>query len=138
MLIFKPSARFVDMIINHPQVRATVQQGAERLFSEAVVESPINLCVAFEQGVAVFRYIAHRTYDGHIFALEGSRGAVALQFGRLALAKLSERCDADHLYTAVPLALPAARAYCRRLGLKAEDRDLFNEYFSAEVSQWAV
>ena len=138
MILFTPSPFFFDAVINHSSVRPTTQRGSERLSSEDVLEDPANLAVAFEGGVALFRKVGVQAYDGHIFVLDGSRGSEALQFGKAALARLATRPDAIYLHTGVPLALPAARTYCRRLGLKSEGRDLFNEYFSTEIQQWAV
>ena len=136
--LFRPNAYFVDLVINHPSVRPTTQQGFQYLSSEETLKKPGTFVYAFGGGVALFQHILDYTYDGHIFVLEGSRGSRALAFGHAALARLARDSDARQLRTGVPLALPAARLYCRRLGLKSESRDLFNEYFSAEVSQWAA
>ena len=138
MITFTPSPEFVDLVINHPSVRPTVQLGANRLSSEDVVRKPGNVVVAYEGGVALFQRLGEGLYDGHIFTLEGSRGSEALAFGRLALARLAERSEGGTLRTAVPITLPAARFYCRKLGLKPEGRDLFNEYFTTEIAAWAV
>lgn len=136
MKTFTPSHDHIDLVINHPDVRPYVQQGVGRIYSDGYI-SALDLVVGYEGGVALFRYFGNGCYDGHIFTLPGSRGVEALRFGRLALARLATRKDAVWLRTGVPVVLPAARMYCRRLGLKSEGRDLFNEYFSTEIARWA-
>ena len=134
MNIHKPSLDFVELVINHPDVRPTVQSGNHRIYPAA----DDTIYLAFDYGVAMFRRFWDE-YDGHIFVLPAGRGAPALAFGRAALARLSTMSPPEQrLRTGVPLVLPASRIYCRRLGLKPEGRDLFNEYFSTEISRWAV
>lgn len=137
MELFRPSHTFVDAVINHPSVRPTVEQGLFRLSSFDIVNDRANEIVADSGGLALFLYLGNGAYEGHIFRLEGSRGANALAFGKLALQRLFGRPGVYQMHSAVPVQLPAARAYCRRLGLKPVGRDLFNEYFSTETSQWA-
>jgi hypothetical protein len=138
MVTFTPSPAFVDLIINHPDVRPTVQQGTDELDSEDIVTNPDNFIQAYEGGVAVFVGLGEGVFEGHIFALPASRGAEALRFGKLALQALFTKRRACRLVAQVPLQLPAARVYCRRLGLKSESRDLFYEFFSTEKASWAV
>lgn len=134
-MIFQPSDKFVDLVINHPDVRPTVQHGAHRLYADT--DEAIYL--AFDYGVAMFRTFG-KEVDGHIFVLPAGRGAPALAFGKAALERLTTLVPPEtrRLRTGVPLQLPAARIYCRRLGLKPEGRDLFNEYFTAEIAEWAA
>ena len=136
--IFTPSHKFVDMVINHPAVRPTVQRGTERLSSEAVLNRPGTLAVGGACGVALFqRY--NDTWDAHIFVLPSGRGAAAVAFGKRALERLAIHTGGSgNIHTGVPIVLPQARFYCRRLGLKPEGRDLFNEYFTTEILSWAV
>lgn len=138
MILFTPSATFVDAIINHPDVRNTIERGTHRLQSASVIHDPNNYVVAYEQGVAVFVGRGLDIYEGHICTLKGSRGAEALRFGKAALHRLFTERRARKVVAYVPLELPAARFYCRRLGLKSESRDLFEEHFSMENTQWAA
>lgn len=134
-----PSPAFVDAVINHPTVRGTFERGALPLRSAGLLGQPDNWAVADPDGaVALFLGRGAGVYQGHIATISGSRGAKALVFGRRALTWLFTDCGASKLEAAVPAILPAARTYCRRLGLKPEGRDLFNEYFSMEAGQWAV
>jgi hypothetical protein len=138
MILFKPSNVFVDAIINHPGCRATIQQGRYRLESAGVLSNPENVVLAYDQGVAIFEGLGRGVYQGHICTLPTSRGREALAFGRLAVTKLFHEHRAAVLTARVPMQLPAARFYCRRLGLKPEGRDLFDEIFTMECDKWAV
>lgn len=138
MKTFTPSPTFVDAVVNHPEVRPYVEGGTARLHSADVVLNPDNYVVAWDGGVAVFIGRGQGVYEGHIATLPASRGVKALAFGKAALQRLFAERRARRLVAHVPLELPAARVYCRRLGLKSESRDLFEEHFSMEVSQWVV
>lgn len=132
MILFTPSPTFVNAVINHPQVRETVQAGLHRLDSRDVLSNEENYAVAFEGGVALFMGLPNSVYEGHIFTLPTSRGSEALRFGKAAIQRLFTERRARKLVASVPLELRAARFYCRRLGLKSESVDLFGENFSME------
>lgn len=136
VITFTPSVGFVNDIINAPGVRATVEQGAYRLDASRVLEQPQNAVIGWWGGVAVFEHVERGSFEGHVFCLPGCRGAKALQFGRLALDWLFGTVGASKLTAPVPVQLPAARIYCRRLGLRPVARDLFQEYFEVEAQQW--
>lgn len=138
METFTPTETFVDLVINHESVRSTIEQGGYRLYSANVVFNADNVVYAFESGVAVFVQVQPNVYEGHVAVLDGSRGSEALRFGRVAIARLFTERRARKLVVHVPLQLSAARFYCRRLGLKSESRDLFEETFTMEYDQWAV
>ena len=138
MNTFKPTSYFVNVIINHPDVRATIERGHHRVYSDAVVQNPENAVYAYDCGVAVFIGVGQGVYEGHVAVLKPSRGSEAFLFGRNALQRLFNERRASKLVARVPLQLPAARFYCRRLGLKSESRDLFEETFSTEYDQWAA
>tara|TARA_B100000678_G_scaffold289414_1_gene299909 strand:- start:10268 stop:10675 length:408 start_codon:yes stop_codon:yes gene_type:complete len=130
---FKPSIEFFDLVINHPSVRPTAQQGTHPLSSEELLSNPENIAVAGVGGVVLFVAKGNGVYQGHIFALEASRGRQALHLGEAAIQRLKEAPGVRKLVASVPMQLPAARYYCRRLGLKPEGRDLFDEHFSMEI-----
>lgn len=138
MMIFVPSVGFVNDVINAPGVRATVEQGTHRLDASRFLEEPRNAVIGWWGGVAVFEHVERGSYEGHVFCLPGHRGALALQFGRLALGWLFTKVGADRVVAPVPIQLPAARLYCRRLGLRSAARDLFQEYFEMEAHQWVA
>lgn len=138
MKIFTPSVGFVNDIINAPGVRPTVQQGLYRLEARSFLEEPNNAAVAYWGGVMLFDHIDRGLYEGHVFCLPGQRGKLALEFGRLGVSWLFDKVGADRLIAPVPLQLSAARFYCRKLGLRAAYRDLFQEYFTMEAQQWAA
>lgn len=137
MQTFRPTPYFVNVIINHPDVRSTFERGEHRVYSEDVVLKPENACYAYDSGVAVFVGLGGGVYEGHIAVLKPSRGSEGLLFGRAALQRLFTERRASKLVAHVPLVLPAARFYCRRLGLVSESRDLFEETFTMENTQWA-
>lgn len=137
MNTFTPSAKFVDAVSNHPAVRATIDQGCWRVRSYGVITDSRNRVIAFEGGYALFLGLGEGLYEGHVAALPGSRGAAALAFGKVALQWLFADVEAHRVVVPVPVQLPAARTYCRRLGLKPDGRDLFQEYFSTEAVAWA-
>ena len=86
--------------------------------------------------MALFEHVQRGSYEGHVFCLPGHRGAAALAFGRAAVSWLFETVCAERLAAHVPMWLPAARIYCRRLGLRSAGRDLFQEYFEVEAVSW--
>ena len=138
-MIFTPSITFANAVLNHPAVRPTAECGVYRINAEAVLLTPGTVAVAFNFGLAVFVKHPNEEYDGHIFILPEGRGALAIRFGKLALAALASSVAGNpRLHTGVPLVLPAARWYCKRLGLKPVGRDLFNEYFTTEIQSWAA
>lgn len=138
MEIFIPSPAFVDLVVNHESVRATIDRGDHKLASADIVRNPDNAVYGFDGGVALFVQRVPDVYVGHIAVLSGSRGSEALRFGRAALHRLFTERRASKLVAHVPIQLSPARYYCRRLGLKSESRDLFEETFTMERELWAV
>lgn len=138
MDIFIPSPGFVEDVINAPGVRGSVQRGQYRLEASSFLDEPRNAAIGWWGGVMVFEHVERGSYEGHVFCLPGHRGALALQFGRLGVSWLFDVVGAERLVAPVPIELPAARFYCRKLGLRASYRDLFQEYFTMEAQQWAV
>lgn len=138
MGLFVPSTGFVNAVINAPGVRGTVQQGQHRLDASRFLSEPRNAVIGWAGGLAAFEHVERGLYEGHVFALPGYRGAAALTFGKQAVSWLFAKVGADRLVAPVPIQLPAARIYCRRLGLRPSGRDLFQEYFEVEACQWAV
>lgn len=135
--LFIPSLEFVDRVINDPAVRPTVEPGLHRLDARRAYDSSNNQLIAFEGGVALFMRMQAAEFEGHVFCLPGHRGARALIFGKAAVTWLFTGPMASRLFVPVPFGLPAARLYCRRLGLKPMGRDLFQEYFATEAVEWA-
>lgn len=136
MDLFTPSKRFVEAVLNHPAVRHRVQGGNGRLMANNL---PVD-CVwrAFVGGWALFIPLGARSYEGHVAVIPEYWGRPALAFGKAAVTDLFTKYDGARLTVPVPVQLPAARAYCRRLGLKPDGRDLFQHYFIMEAESWAV
>lgn len=126
---FTPSATFVDAIINHATVRATAQSGDYRLESSSIVENSANVILASAGGVVIFVHWQRGEYDGHVFCLEGHRGASALALVRRGLKAVFDRSNSSLVRAFAPLCLPAVSVLCRRAGFKLIDRDLFGEHF---------
>lgn len=122
-LIFRTTAdRLLDLIINHPEVRPTVERGDHRLSSFDLLSDYRNVCYAGEGGAALFVYKGAGHFEGHVFLLPGARGAVGLAFGREALRALFASGSVHKVTAAVPWELPAARMYVRRLGFVSKGR----------------
>lgn len=126
---FKPSVEFVDMIINHPTVRPTAQGGEYRLESYDLVTDPANVVLANTGGVVLFVQYKPGDYEGHVFCLEGHRGASALALVRQGLKQVFDRSKSSLVGALAPLSLPAVSVLCRQAGFKLVDRDLFGEHF---------
>lgn len=123
-LIFRTTAQhFVDLIINHPDVRPTVQKGCDRLSSVDVLSDYRNICYGGEGGVAIFIWKGEGVYEGHVFLVPGCRGACGLAFGKAALRALFASGACCKVVAEVPWELPAARWYVRRLGFVSRGRD---------------
>lgn len=138
MRVFHPSNAFIEAVCNHPRVRPTLDLGSRRLRACSL---PLNtVTLAFDGGVALFvpRSIVRDVYDGHVAVHPRWWGRPALAFGKAAVTRLFEEYGAARLEVQTSAQLPTAAAYCRRLGLKPEGRDLFQEYFSMEAEQWAA
>lgn len=138
MELLTPTLDFVNLVINDPAVRPGVQRGTERLDCRAVYEDPSNQLIGFIGGVALFKHLGAAAFEGHVFVLPSYRGSEALAFGKAAVTWLFTGPMALRLSVPVPMVLPAARYYCRKLGLKSAGRDLFQEYFQVEAAEWAA
>lgn len=139
MIVFRTHApELVDLYINHPSVRPTMQQGTERLSSEDIVNNRANIVLASEIGCVLFIGEASGVYAGHIAAIEDQRGVLALALGKAALTALFGIYEALTCRAAVPLQLPAARWLVRRLGFTSlgVDPDGMDELFVMEASTW--
>lgn len=136
VLCFQTSAAYLlDVVINHPEVRPTVERGTHRLASLGLLSDAANVCFAGEGGAALFIHKGGGTYEGHVFLVPASRGATGLAFGKAALERLFARDGVRKVVADVPWELPAARAYVRRLGFYSRGRhpELPAEMFVMEV-----
>jgi len=136
--MIKASHILADAIINHPTVRPTAQGGTERLSSRGLFAN--GACAYADERGAMVLFVPQGddVWEGHVFAVAGSRGANALRLGRQALGRLFTDHRAQKLVSAVPMQLPAARMYCRRLGLRSVRCDELVEHFAMEKEQWAA
>lgn len=128
----------LEAIINDPSVRPTAQGGDYYLTSVELLNKAENLCYTGNGGAVLFVAIGQGVYQGHIFCVEGSRGAQALLLARHALQVLFDVHRAVKLVADVPMALPAARLLCRRAGMAALRRDNIVEHFELEFETWAA
>lgn len=140
-LIFQTNAaHLLDLMINHPSVRPTIEAGIDRLSSENFLGDHRNVCLAGTGAAALFQYQAPGVYKGHILAIDGSRGALGLAFGRAALRTLHRSHGARLVVAAVPMQLPAARWYVRKLGFVSQgvDSSGLQELFDMEMTHGYV
>lgn len=110
------AAHLINLMINHDDIRGTIQGGTEWLDATDLLLDSRNVCLAGTGGAALFMWQAPGVYKGHIWLLRGARGVGGFAFGQTALAVMFGQHGAVRIVAAVPLQLPAARVYVRRLG----------------------
>ena len=135
-MIFTPSTAYVNLVVNHPTVRATTAEGAYVVDTAHVVEDEANVVRAVVGGVCIFRQATPRVYEGHIYCVAGHRGRRALELVRGALNAVFERPAASIAVAFAPLHLPAVGVLCRRAGFVYKGRDLLDERYELEAAQW--
>lgn len=123
------SRSLVDAVINHPDVRPTMEAGIHILRSVDVLSDTRNVVYACEHGVAVCIWERSGVYKVHIGLLKGGRGKVGLAFAKECVDDLFKRFGASVLHTAIPLQLRAARLFCRLLGFRSTGNDEHQEFF---------
>lgn len=128
-MIIHPSLILLDAIVNHPDVRPTIENGSERIDSSTVLDDPDNVVYANENGAVLFIRERPGVYRGHIGMLANGRGKLALAFGRECLDDLFTRFDASLVVASVPLRLRHARLLCRMLGFRSTGADDMQEFF---------
>ena len=132
--------QLVNALINHPDIRPTMERGEHRIDSTEVVENLNNVVFASEHGVIVFLYKGEGVYEGHIGLLAACRGKQGLKLAGEALDRLFGQYNARKVTSAIPNALPQAKMFVRRLGFTsegvAEDKPVEN--FVMEARRWAV
>lgn len=125
---FRPSTVFFDAIINHWSVRPTLR-GTGWITSKELVEDPKNIILAAVGGVVLFKHEGGGEYDGHVFCLEGFRGASALALVAQGLKTVFDDSNSSLVRALAPRGLPGVAVLCRWAGFKLVDHDLFGEHF---------
>lgn len=118
-----------NAVLNHPDVRSTIQAGDYKIGVENLLADG-GYVFATAGSVVALEALGSGVYQGHVASLRGSMGAGARQLGKWALKQMFTEHGALEVRAAVPWQLRAARLYCRSIGLKPEGRDLFHEFFS--------
>lgn len=114
----------LDAILNDPTVRPTIETKAKgRIDSTPLVCCPSNIVIVGEAGAAIFAGLGVGRYVGHIAVPERYRGRLGLDLGRGALAMLFGAYGAACCRCEIPLGLPQAILYVRRLGFVSLGRD---------------
>lgn len=126
------SHELVDVVINHPSVRPTMQDGTYRLESFEVVHNANNVILYDGCGVALFVWQRPGVYEGHVAVIDAHRGSRGLEFGRAALVELFGRYEALSCMVEVPLELRAARWFVRKLGFTSLGPNSTHERFVME------
>lgn len=116
------SARLVDAFINHPSIRPTIEQGAQRLESAELLSDDRNVVFANEQGVVIF-IPEDEGYAIHAAFIPEGRGAMMLRSVRSALDTIFSEFGASKITARVPMILPAPRMACRLLGFTSHGLD---------------
>lgn len=136
MTVFRPTTAYANFVVNHPTVRVTTAEGRYIVDTTDVVENEANVVRAVTGGVCIFRQVTAQVYEGHIYCVAGHRGRRALELVRGALNAVFERPAASIAVAFAPLHLPAVGVLCRRAGFVSKGRDLLDERYELEVSQW--
>lgn len=124
MMAFRTySSELVDAIVNHPSVRPTIEMDSYRINSAPLVNDPHNVFVAGNGLVAMFIGQGAGAYLGHFAAIDCRRGRTALRFGQAALSILFEDCGGLLCRAQVPLQLPQAVWFVKRLGFTSLGAD---------------
>lgn len=114
----------LDAILNDPSVRPTIETKVRgRIDSTPLVCCPSNIIIVGEAGAAIFAGLGCGAYVGHIAVLERHRGRPGFDLGRGALAMLFGAYGAARCQCGIPLILPQAILYVRRLGFVSIGRD---------------
>lgn len=129
-----------DIVLNHPDVRPTMEKGDHYISNEVIVSLPRNVVLANDWMVAVFLYKAEGIYLGHIGVMPQARGKVAVEGGKSALDRLFREFGARRVEARIPLQLRQARFYVKKVGFVSDgiDADGVYENFSVEAERWAA
>lgn len=126
------SYTLVNAVLNHPDVRPTIEAGIQYLDSRAIISDPENVVYAGEEGVALFTVIQPGLYRGHIGLLPQYRGATGLKAARDVLDDLFKHRVVTAVVAAVPLRLRQARLFCKMLGFETKTLDPEQEWMVYE------
>lgn len=128
--MFRTHSRpLVDAIINHPDVRPTIERGSHRLSSKEVLDNFRNFVYAGEHGMIAFLYEREGVYKGHIAMLKSGRGSIAVREGRACLGDFFRKLEPSVVHASVPLQLRGARLFCRLVGFRSTGADEKQEFF---------
>ena len=133
------SSDVIDLMINHPSVRPTIQDGTSDLCADNVVADTDNIVLLGEAGGLVFVAQEPGAYEVHVFALSGHRGAKALALARQAISTVFDCYRASLLRANAPLQLPQVAWFARRLGFTSLGPSPCGRFetFIMEAVQWA-
>jgi hypothetical protein len=139
MVIQQLDNQLVDIIINHPDVRPTVEKG-DHYITSAELFNGENIIYGSPLGAILFVHKGGGVYEGHIAFLPQGRGKAALQACSEALDHLFREHKARKVVASIPLMLRPARFLVRRLGFASEGVDPAKsvEHFVMEAESWAV
>lgn len=126
------SKNLVEIVVNHPDIRPTIQGGDYRLDANDVMNDTRNIAFACETGVVLFIYKEPGVYQLHGGFVNCGRGANAVAEVRNAIETVMSRFNARKVQVAVPLQLRAARMFCRLVGFTSEGSDPTQEHFVIE------
>jgi hypothetical protein len=129
----------VDIILNHPDVRPTMEKGDHAISVEPLLDGK-NVAYANDSTVVLFLNKGAGRYEGHIASMPHGRGAATLKAGKEALDRLFTDHRAAAVEAAIPLELREARMLVRRLGFASLGirKDKPVEDFIMEAASWAA
>lgn len=139
-MIHTQHPRLVNAMVNHPDVRPTIESGEHRLDAYDIVRDPNNVVYVNEHGVVIFLGRGNGEYDLHGGFLTPYRGKVALQDVSGAIDRLFNEHRATTIRVSIPVVLSPARFFVRRLGFRSLGVDPAKpvEHFIMEAESWAA
>lgn len=110
--------RLIEAILNHPDVRPTIDREAEgRLPADIVLRDDV-VCYAGMAGLFVFAHRGGGEWQAHVATLPGARGVQSVKLGREAFEYLFGELGARRCHAAAPIDLPHVAVFAKTLGFK--------------------
>jgi hypothetical protein len=121
-----------NAIVNHPDIRPTLESGSQYLDSRELISDPDNLVYAGEEGIVIFTFLRPGLFRGHIGLLAHARGKAGLAAASAVLDDMATRFESFAVVAGVPLQLRAARWFCKMLGFVTKTIDAEQEWMVYE------
>lgn len=105
-----------DLILNHPEVRPTMEYGDHHITCAPMLANPQNVLLADESLLLMFLYKGNGVYGAHVAMLPERRGKHGIQDTKDALDRLFREFGAKRVEVTLPVALRRVRFFARTVG----------------------